>query len=219
MAAGGLNARSKLRAGNARFDLRAGPAGTRVRALHGSDRRAPGAPAFLSFLMLPGGEETPPPTLGFLDAWKQPGVFLFSLQPLTGTPSTLAQHLGLTPPHDTTHGIAWITLESIASLTFTIVRLLWMSEKIGQVGPSDGVLPFGNIQLLLPSQTTVGFTPSPPAAVFTGSGIHLQRNDGQGTPVQPDDFQVILSFDPSSPGGYTFTANWDTLQSVRALCR
>jgi len=166
--------------------------------------------ASASFLLLPiDGAGDPPASLGLLDAWNQPGVFLFSVQPPPGTPSALAQSLELTPPYGTTRGLAWITSASTESFAFSWVPLLYMSPGIGQVAGASGTLPFGNIQLLFPSQTSVTFAADPPSATFNGDGILLQRADGQGAPVQPDAYQMTLSFAAAPPGGFTFTAQWD----------
>ncbi|MFA8329546.1 hypothetical protein ACEPT7_31900 [Burkholderia ubonensis] len=167
------------------------------------------ASAHAAFLLLPADSSSPPRALSVAQAWQQAGLFLFSLQPLPPAPQRIAQALKLTPPYGTTRGIAWITSASPESWASVSVPLLYVSPGSGQVAGANGTLPFGNVELVFPSGTQWTLQADAAQAFLQGNGIALLRGDGQGTPVQPDDYKVALSFAPPAPGALTFTAQWD----------
>ncbi|UXN01678.1 hypothetical protein N8D55_10065 [Xanthomonas hortorum pv. pelargonii] len=145
-------------------------------------------------------------------AWQQPGYFLFhpQSQALPAEPADIAQTLGLTPPYATLRGVAWLWQAAPPqSWACTSVPLFYFSPTSGQVAGSNGSLPFGHVDLVLPSGTQWTLSEETGQATFVGDGIALLRDSGQGTPLSPDAYRVSLSFDPAAAGLLGFTAAWD----------
>lgn len=180
------------------------------------------APVQAGFLLLPGGagasqtgvrrDEQAPQELSLSQAWQQPGYFLFhpQSQALPAEPADIAQTLGLTPPYATLRGVAWLWQAAAPqSWACTSVPLFYFSPTSGQVAGSNGSLPFGHVDLVLPSGTQWTLSAETGQATFVGDGIALLRDSGQGTPLSPDAYRVSLSFDPAAAGLLRFTAAWD----------
>jgi hypothetical protein len=162
----------------------------------------PPGPACVCFLRLP-AVGTPPATLSLPEAWHDPGVFIFWQGPPAPTTQQLVEAL---TPYENTRGVAWIAADRLRT---TFIPLNYVSPQTGQVGSANGKLPFGNVELFLPSMTGMALVEDPPQFIFTQNGITLQQDDGQGYSLAPDSGQVSLSFDPASLGGFSFTAHWD----------
>jgi len=174
-----------------------------------ADSTAPSAPSYVAFLLLPSGTGAPPPELSLSLAWQQAGYFLFSLQPLPPQPRQIAQSLNLKPPYATTRGMAWITSASPQAWDAVPVPLLYISPDSGQIGSPNAIVPFGNVVLKLPGGTQWSLHADAGYATLHDRGIFLLRDDGQGTQVQPQNYDVAVSFNPPSPGLLTFAAQWD----------
>ena len=165
----------------------------------------------MGFLLLPGSPDLAPFELTLLQAWQQSGFFLFysasQSEPLN--PSSIVVALGINEPYNTVRGVAWIIQTPPQQWAYVKVPLLQISPDSGQVGSFNGVLPFGHVELVLPSGTPLKLLPDGGKASFAGNGIGLRRHGDQGTPLVPDNFTVSLSFDPASPGLLSFTSLWD----------
>lgn len=165
----------------------------------------------MGFLLLPGSPDLAPSELTLLQAWQQSGYFLFysasQSEPLN--PSSIVVALGINEPYNTVRGVAWLIQTPPQQWAYVKVPLLQMSPDSGQVGSSNGVLPFGHVELFLPSGTPLKLLPDVGKASFAGNGIGLRRHGDQGTPLVPDNFTVSLSFDLASPGLLSFTSLWD----------